>query len=334
MATLSELQQQHGAAPARPKASLPEILAMPQEKQFPEMLKAFKSHIAVALPAHLSPDRMARIALTAYRQNKTLSLCDPMSLFQAVILSSQLGLEIGVDGQAYLVPRKQKGKWVAVFVPGWKGYVELINRANKADIWTGAVFKGDAFEYELGDRPFVRHKPMGESDETKANLTHVYCIGRKHNSENPIIEVWPVGKVERHLKKYNNVGESHYALANDTNFIAYGRKVALLQVQKYLPKSVELRAVEAIDHHGSAAVDLKDVIDGSWENISATAEDAGGDDTTATSTDTGAVSSASPAEPAEQGHPGPAADASPAAASAAASVSTPSSNKRQRRVIE
>lgn len=268
--SLSDLQQRSGTAPrANPMAT---ISAMDRDKQFPAMLQAFKSQIHAALPDHLSPDRMARVALTAFRLNPKLAECEPMSVFSSVLLSAQLGLEIGVDGQGFLVPYYDKNRrtYICQFIPGWKGYVELVNRAGQASVWTGAVFKGDAFEYELGDRPFVRHKPLGESDEVKANLTHVYAVGRVHGAEIPVIEVWPVAKVIRHLNRYNKQGDKHYALKDDTNFVAYGRKVTLLQVIKYLPKSVQLRAAQAIEAHGSAAADLKDVINGEWANVTDT----------------------------------------------------------------
>lgn len=273
--TLKDLQQQtqaNSTAPAR-KMGMQEIAQLDKKKQFPAMLDAFKSQIALALPSHLSADRMARLALTAFRQQPQLALCNPMSVFSAVVLSAQLGLEIGVDGQAYIVPYKGQ----ATFIPGWKGYVELVNRAGKASVWTGAVFEGDKFEYALGDSPHVTHQPTGISDETKANLRYVYAIGRVHGAQWPVIEVWPAAKVLRHLNRYNKVGGKHYALANDNNFIAYGRKVALLQVLKYMPKSVELRAAEAIEAHGHAAVDLKDVIDGEWSHVAAEAAEAGED---------------------------------------------------------
>jgi recombination protein RecT len=62
---------------------------------FPAMLEQFKGEIARALPKHLSPDRMVRIALTAFRMNPKLAQTDPRSVFAAVIQSSQLGLEVG-----------------------------------------------------------------------------------------------------------------------------------------------------------------------------------------------------------------------------------------------
>lgn len=265
--------------PVRATRSLAQILEMPREKQFPAMLESFKREIALALPSHLTPDRMARLAMTAFSQNAALAKCDPKSVFSAVILSSQLGLEIGVDGQAYLVPYKGK----ATFVPGWKGYVELINRAGKAGVWTGAVYEGDKFEFALGDSPFVRHQPTGQSEETKKNLRYVYAIGRVHGAQWPVIEVWPIAKVTRHLNRYNKVGDGHYALKDDTNFVAYARKVALMQVMKYMPKSVELRAAMAAEHVTADKLDLGDVIEGEWSNLAADADahgDIDGDGTT------------------------------------------------------
>jgi len=167
-----------------------------------------KNQMAAALPKHLNADRMARLALTACSQNKKLAACTPHSLFASVIVASQLGLEIGIDGQAFLVPYKN----TATFIPGWKGYVDLVSRAGRASVWTGAVFQGDEFDYALGDSPFVKHKPGDEFDSKK--LTHVYAVGRVNGSQWPVIEVWPITRVWKHRDKYNKVGTSHYSFSN------------------------------------------------------------------------------------------------------------------------
>ena len=65
-----------------------------QPKGFPAMLEQFKGEIARALPKHINPDRMARIALTAFRMTPKLGECDPRSVFAAVIQSSQMGLSL------------------------------------------------------------------------------------------------------------------------------------------------------------------------------------------------------------------------------------------------
>lgn len=206
-----------------------------------QFLTRHKNQIEMALPKHITPDRMTRLALTAFSQNRALQDCSPQSIFASVIVASQLGLEIGVGGQGYLVPYKG----TATFVPGWQGLVDLVSRAGRATVWTGAVYKGDKFEWALGDRPFVKHQPEGDADDWH-DISHVYAIGRVNGSDHPVIEVWTMDRIVRHLNKFNKVGAKHYALTNNgQNMEMYARKVALLQVLKYMPKSVEvMRAMD------------------------------------------------------------------------------------------
>lgn len=225
---------------------------------FPAMLKAFLPEIQRALPQHLNGDRMARIALTAFRRAPKLADCNPASVFAAVIQASQLGLEPDTLGRAFLIPYGQECQ----FVPGWKGLVDLLNRSGQGTAWTGAVFEGDEFDYGLGDRPFVKHKPMGESDVAK--LTHVYAVGRQKGAEFPVIEAWTIDRVMKHRDRYNKVGKRHYSYQN---FEMYARKVVLLQVLKYLPASPELAQAIALNdaaETGRQGLTVSDAIEGTW----------------------------------------------------------------------
>ena len=178
-------------------------------------------------------------------------------------MSAQLGLEIGVLGQAFLVPYKQRdGSYICQLVPGWRGMQDLANRSGRASTWTAAVFEGDQFTYELGSSPSIHHVPCGEDREEK--LTHVYAVGRIKGSEYPIIEVWSRLKVERHRNKYNRQGNRHYSY---DHFEQYGRKVALLQVLKYMPASIEMATALNLDNaadHGTQVIDIKDAVDGNF----------------------------------------------------------------------
>jgi len=216
-------------------------VAVSPAKSLSDFMDKYKSQIALALPKHISADRMVRLAMTSFSQNKALQSCDMHSIFASVVVAAQLGLEIGVGGQGYLVPYKGK----ATFVPGWQGLVDLVSRAGRATVWTGAVYQGDKFDWALGDNPFVKHQPEGNGDSYH-DITHVYAIGRVNGSQYPVIEVWTMDRVVRHLNKYNKVGGMHYALKDDgANMEMYARKVALLQVLKYMPKSIEV--VRAMD---------------------------------------------------------------------------------------
>lgn len=255
-------------------AQLATIAGREDPKSFPGMLQHYKAQIAAALPKHLNADRMARIALTCFRLTPKLAECHPASVFAAVIQAAQLGLEPGLNGRAYLIPYGKECQ----FVPGWKGLVELANRTGRASVWTGAVFAGDDFQYELGDTPRVKHRPGLEDDPKK--LEYTYAVGRVRGGEFPIIEVWANAKIAKHRDRYNKVGKRHYSF---DNWEMYARKVPLLQVLKYLPASPELEAAIAFSDSadrgepqgltiegalagthvpdGSGATDAPDVID-------------------------------------------------------------------------
>jgi len=229
-------------------------------KSLSTFLDKYKGQIANALPKHISPDRMVRLTMTAFSQNTALQKCDLHSIFGSVVVASQLGLEIGVGGQGYLVPYGGK----ATFVPGWQGLVDLVSRAGRATVWTGAVARGDDFDWALGDAPYVKHRPGAGADNWQ-DITHVYAIGRVNGSQFPVIEVWTMDRVVKHLNKFNKVGARHYALEkNGQNMEMYARKVVLLQVLKYMPKSIEVqRAVDvatAVDSNKNFTIDSDMVV--------------------------------------------------------------------------
>ncbi len=236
---------------------------------FPAMIDQLKQQVALALPKHLNADRMARIALTEFRKNPALAKCNPTTVFASVIIAAQVGLEPGVMGQGYLIPYKD----TCQFVPGWQGLVDLAQRSGRSSVWTGAVFAGDEFEWEFGTSPYIKHKPCGENDPAK--LLYTYAVGRVKGAEFPIIEVWPVARVWAHRDRFNKVGGRHYSYAHPE---MYARKVPLLQVLKYLPKSAELALAVELENAAETSgqrLDISDAIDGTFSYSPDQAEDSG-----------------------------------------------------------
>ena len=229
-----------------------------------------KGQMSLALPKHMNADRMTRLALTAFSTNPDLQLCTHESIAGSIMTASQMGLEPGVNGQGYLIPYKGR----CTFVPGWKGIVDIANRSGRSSVWTGAVFVGDEFDYALGDRPFITHKPgrsLGDPDD----LLYVYAVGRVKDSEWPIIDVWPMEKIWAHRDHYNKVGKKHYSYQNPE---MYARKIPLLQVLKYMPTSIELSAAVEVTHAAEAGKGV--VLDGNYVTT-VTDNDAGQDDAAA-----------------------------------------------------
>lgn len=195
-------------------------------------LQKSRPAIEMALPKHLNPDRMMRLAVTCFSTTPALRNCSPQSILGSLLVACQLGLEVGVDGQAYLIPYGS----TCTLVPGWKGIVSLVNNSQKAQVWTGAVFEGDEFEFQLGSNPKIHHIPGDDAgDPTK--LTHAYACGRIMGSDVPVMEVWRAPRIWKHRDAFNKVGKGHYSFRHPE---MYARKVVLLQIMKYMPKSIEI----------------------------------------------------------------------------------------------
>ena len=94
-----------------------------------------KPEIEKALPAHMSHERMTRIALSAVNSNPELTeviLNNPTSFLGALMQSAQLGLEPNTNlGHAYLIPYydKNSGKKIVNLQLGYMGLLDLAHRS-------------------------------------------------------------------------------------------------------------------------------------------------------------------------------------------------------------
>ena len=229
-----------------------------------DLLEQRKGLLGAGIPGHMTVEREIRTAavMLMQPQNKELRAATPQSFYTAVSVAINSGIGLG-NGKGYLVAYKGNVQ----YVPGWKGLIDLVQRTGRASAWTGVVHKGDEFDYQLGDSPYLHHKP-GDNEEHK-DITHYYAIGRVKGAEYPHIVVWSVAKTIKHLNQYNKVGAQHYAVKTDDNMEAYGRKVVLLQVIKYLPTSVELENAIAAENANASGrgVNVENTIDGNFVYI-------------------------------------------------------------------
>ena len=209
------------------------------------MLVTYRSEIAAALPRHVDPERMLRIALTSARKTPALLECTPESFLGAVIQSAQLGLEPDTPlGHAWLLPYRngKTGNMEVNFVPGYRGYLDLIYRTKGHPILNPAVaLEGDKMEYERGTSSFLRHVPLPGGDSSR-KLTHAYAVavfadGRKE------FDVMTFGEVEACRLRSKARGFSPWS----TDYNAMAMKTVLRRFSKYLPMSAELQLVVGLD---------------------------------------------------------------------------------------
>lgn len=243
---------------------------------FPVMLEKFKGEIARALPKHINPDRMARIALTAFRMNPKLGECDPRSVFAAVIQSSQLGLEVGLMGEAHLVPFGDQCQ----LIPGYTGLMKLARQSGLVqDIYAHEVRVNDKFTLKLGMDRSLEHEPLTgpggfpASDEERGEVAGFYAVAVFKDGSRTFVAMSrkEVEKIRDNSRGYQAAKRYKKESVWDSDFTAMGLKTAIRRLCKYLPKSPELAmalALDSVSERGKAQnLDLDEVIEGSYAPV-------------------------------------------------------------------
>lgn len=217
----------------------------------PDLIEQNIDKLAMVLPKGMDAKRIARIALTNLRTNPKLAECTPTSFVSALFQSAQLGLEPGIEGQAYLIPyensKNQNGTWVKVkevqFQIGYKGLIELYYRhPHSSTITIEKVCENDIFEVDLGTSQTIKHIPVFKN---RGEAICYYAVATL-NDGNKIIKVMSLEECLEHGKKHSkgfNRSDSNWTKERD----AMCKKTVLIQLMKVLPKSIDMQKALAMD---------------------------------------------------------------------------------------
>lgn len=225
-------------------------------------LKQYIGQIAAALPKHMSPDRMARIALTEIRRSPSLQECDPISFFAAIIKSSQLGLEPGFD--CSLVPFKREVQ----VLPGYRGYTKMARNSGEISTITAhVVYENDTYDFELGTNEHLVHRP--KLDGTRGEMVFVYAVA---TFKDGIKQIEPMSREEvYHIRDKSNTyrnyiknptwpdGNPKDPPAWITDEAEMWKKTVVNRICKRLPMSAEMKEAIMMDYQAETgkSQDLK-----------------------------------------------------------------------------
>lgn len=212
-----------------------------KQKTVIQTINSMKNQIAAALPKHVSPDRLARIAMTAIRTNSKLALCSEASLLGAILQAAQLGLEPNTPlGECYLIPYGSE----CTFQLGYRGLLTIAFRSGQyRHVFAEQVYASDKFKHTKGLNPTLEHEPVYPQ---KGNPTFYYAAYQTINGGGHHV-VWERDKVIEHGKKYSksyNKSDSPW----QKNFDAMAKKTAIIDVLRYGPKSIELQQAMSMDN--------------------------------------------------------------------------------------
>lgn len=249
-----------------------------QNSSLRDMIMRNMDMFKMAVPKTVTPERMARIAMTAVTKNPKLALCSLASFFGALLTAAQLGLEVNTPlGQSYLIPYNGKRGMECQFQLGYQGILDLAYRTGKfRRIKAVVVHAGDDFIYSYGLHAVLTHVP-----KMIGTPTHVYALYELLNGGIDF-EVWTWEQVIAHAKQYSqsfSKADSSWQTAPEE----MAKKTVLKALLKYAPKAVEYANPEqeglatAINMDGG--IITKNIVrDGDYQEITDTVDYETGDD--------------------------------------------------------
>lgn len=224
-----------------------------------------KAQMALALPKHMTSDRLARIALTEIRKVPTLAKCDQTSFLGAIMQCAQLGLEPGgALGHAYLLPfeNRKKGITEVQFIVGYRGMIDLARRSGQiVSLTARTVHENDEFSYQYGLSEDLKHVPAtGE----RGALQYVYAVAKLKDGgvQFEVMSRSDIDKV-RAQSKAGNYGPWQ------THYDEMAKKTVIRRLFKYLPVSIELATAVTMDEKADAGLgqDNSAILTGEYSTV-------------------------------------------------------------------
>ena len=238
----ADLEKTQLATQDKKPATLAELINSPK----------IKNQLAMALPKHMSSDRMARIVTTEIRKTPALADANMQSFLGAVVQCSQLGLEPGgALGHAYLLPfgngKAKDGKSNVQLIIGYRGMIDLARRSGQIiSISARVVREGDDFHYEYGLTENLKHTP--KTDESSP-ITFVYAVARLKDG-GVQFEVMTFNQIES-VRKQSKAGDNG---PWKTHWEEMAKKTVIRRLFKYLPVSIEIQQAVILDEKAEAGI--------------------------------------------------------------------------------
>lgn len=187
---------------------------------------AMREQFARALPKHLSPERFARVAITALTRTPKLSECTPASMMKCLLDLSAMGLE--PDGRrAHLIPYGKE----ATLIIDYKGLVELIRRSGDvASIRAETVCEKDSFTWTNGQ---VNHAIDWRQPRGKVQAVYAEAVMKSGERQTAVMTFDEVEGI-RKRSKAGNAGPWV------TDWAEMAKKTAVRRLSKMLPLSSEI----------------------------------------------------------------------------------------------
>lgn len=251
-----------------------------------EYFEANKDALTALMPEFMkrNPNRMVTLALNCLRTTPKLMDCTLDSLFRAIIICAQFGLEPNTpQGHIYLIPFENRRKKVVEvqIILGYKGLIDLARRSGEIETITARVaYKGDDFSIEYGTVDAIKHIP--KLDGEPGAIIGVYAVAKLKGGGYQFewMSVAQINKIRDESQGYKTA--KAFGRTNTpwhTNWEEMAKKTAIRRLCKYLPMSIEMANAMALDARGDAGKQQVELVEGEFTILPEEAED-GAEDVT------------------------------------------------------
>lgn len=227
----------------------------PQQVTLAGQIQAMQDQFALAMPKGAEAQQLVRDAITALRTTRNLGVAEPSSVLGALMNCAQLGLRVGVLGQAWVLPywdrhlengRGGKGGYRAQLIVGYQGLIELAHRSGKvASLIARTVHEHDTFEIEYGLEDRLVHRPAMGKD--RGDPVAYYAVV-KLTTGGHAFWVMSQSDMEAHRDKHAPRNKSQQVVGPwRDHFEPMAWKTVLKQLFRWVPKSTELATAMTVD---------------------------------------------------------------------------------------
>ncbi len=163
------------------------IVTLKNQIADPRMTAQFK----MALPAHVTPEKFQRVAITALNNAPDIANCDPKTVMNSLLKCAADGL-LPDNREAALV----KFGAACQYMPMVGGLIKRMkNSGDLSTISAGVVYEQDEFEFIMGDEERMTHKPKLTGERGKPILAYAIAKFKDGGIQREVMTVQEIEKV-------------------------------------------------------------------------------------------------------------------------------------------
>ena len=191
-----------------------------------------------ALPRQMDVNKFISVAKLTLNKNPRLLQADKTSLMQTFMKAAQDGLYL--DGKE--AAAVQYGQSVQ-YIPMVEGIIKVLHNSGLIKtLCAEVVYENDLFDYELGTKQHITHKPLITGDKGKPVCVYAIAVTTNQGEYYEVMNMAEIDKC-RQVSKASSSPHSPWVKWFDQ----MAKKTVIHRIAKRLPKNDAISSVVSID---------------------------------------------------------------------------------------